>query len=140
MKRRAVCFEFDISLSLIDAYGNIRECIDIKANQPTSIPLPLKREVYKDNAQKSYYIYDGNGILQDFEIYIPPFVLNELIVNEYDSFLQTNQCKEEYQEIFTNTLKILNLNIKKKDYILHPQVIALEEFIIKKIPLKQPYQ
>lgn len=132
MKTREVIFDIDTTLSLLDAYGNPRATIEVKKDTPIVMPVPFKREVYKDTQGNLYHIYEGKGTLKHTHIALPFFIANKKIIDGFDSFLSGGECEDEDRELFSSVYKILDLNAESKDYIEQPQVQEIERAIIKK--------
>lgn len=132
MKTREVIFDTNITLTLLDAYGNPKFSTSMLKDTPMFLPVPFKREVYQDTQGNLYHIYEGKGILKDTNIALPFFIPDEKIVDGFDRFLSDGECEEEKEDLFSNIYKILDLNSENPDYIQHPQVQELESEIIKK--------
>ncbi|PAF53689.1 hypothetical protein BKH42_04110 [Helicobacter sp. 13S00482-2] len=136
MKKREVKFPISTTLTLLDAYGNPRFSTEVLEKEPVLIPVPFKREVYKDSEGKLYYIYEGKGILEDTDIAIAYFTLTQEMIDGFDRFLICNECEDTDRELYRGIYKVLDLNMQKQDYIIHPQIQALQEAIIKKAGVK----
>lgn len=132
MKTREVIFDNNLTLTLLDAYGNPKVSKVISKGTPTLLPVPFKREVYTDTQGNLYYIYEGKGVLEDTHIALPFFIPDEKLTDAFDRFLSDGKCSDDEREFFSNIYKILDLNSSKKDYIRHQQIEYLERAIIKK--------
>lgn len=130
MKTREVIFDSDVTLKLLDAYGNTRASISAQANMPISVMVPLRREVYQDEQGRRYFIYDGEGILEDVDIDMEFVEMNDELINDFDMFLTTNQCKSRDKALFQSIYKILDLNTLKPNYIKYSLVQDIEMGII----------
>lgn len=130
MKTREVIFDTDVTLKLLDAYGNTRASIRAQANMPISVMVPLRREAYQDEQGKRYFIYDGEGILEDVDIDMEFVEISDELIDDFDMFLTTNQCKSRDKALFQSIYKILDLNTLKQDYIKCSLVEDIERGII----------
>lgn len=133
MKTRMILTSHDINLNYYDAYNNLKKSIWVANNTPTPVLIPLLRDSIKDDSGVEYFIYDGVGILEDLDIKIRYFVLDDEIIKEFDSFLSTKRTYAGLKPLFNQILKVLDMNSMKKDYILHPLIIELELALISKI-------
>lgn len=136
MKTREVIFDTSTTLTLLDAYENPKASIEVSKDTPMLIPVPFKREVYKDTDGNLYYIYEGCGTLKHTHIALPFFIPDEKLVDSFDRFLSDGKCEDGNEDFFSNIYKILDLNSKNPGYIEHPQVQELESEIIKKAGAK----
>lgn len=136
MKTREVIVDTDVTLNLLDAYGNTKATISMQANIPKAIAIPFKREVYEDLKAQRFYIYEGEGVLRDVDINVEFFELNDELIDSFDRFLMSNECKASDRAIFEGIYKILDLNVLKTNYIKHPKIQALEMSIINKAGVK----
>lgn len=132
MKTRETIFYASTTLTLLDAYKNPRDSIEVSKDTPILIPVPFKREVYIDKEGNLYYIYEGKGTLKHTHIALPFFIPDEKLIDSFDKFLTEGECEDEKEGFFSNIYKILDLNSENPGYIEHPQIQEIESAIIKK--------
>lgn len=132
MKTREVVFDTSTTLTLLDAYGNPRVSAEVKENEPVFIPVPFKREVYKDTQGNLYYIYEGKGTLKHTHIALPFFIPDKKLIDSFDRFLSDGKCEDSDKDFFSNIYKILDLNSVNEGYIKQVQVQDMESAIIRK--------
>ncbi|PAF41129.1 hypothetical protein [Helicobacter sp. 11S02596-1] len=128
MKTRSIKLPIDTTLTLHNAYGKPRACYAIKAGEITEVAIPLRREYYTDETGKIYYIYDGVGVLETFDLPLPDFALDETFIDGFDNFLASGKS-ETHQAIYSQILAVMD----NYPIIADKRIFKIENEILKRL-------